>query len=262
MNARARIGALCLIAMLAACSTATHDAPGQARTPVGPVMTAPASARQYVVDPQASRIRFIVRRGGTLARLGHNHVILARQIDGRIHVADDPARSVLGLTLPVDGFEVDPADERAALGEGFGPVPESAVKGTRINMLGARVLDAARFPEVRVDTVRVQPRGGVLDITVRIHLHGAARDVTVPVDVVRDGAMLRARAGFPIRQSDFGMTPLSVLGGALQVEDGVEVRMVLVAREVARQASGPQACGGRALTPCDNPSLFGGAAGA
>lgn len=234
MSARARLGGLCLVAFLAACGTATHDTPGQARAPVGPVMTAPEAARQYVVDPQASRIRFIVRRGGSLARLGHNHVILARQIDGRIHLADDPARSVLRLTLPVEGFEVDPADERAALGEGFGPVPESAVKGTRINMLGAKVLDAARFPEVRVDTVRVQPRGGMLDITVRIHLHGSARDVTVPVEVVRDGAILRARAGFTILQSDFGMTPLSVLGGALQVEDGVEVRMTLVAREVAR----------------------------
>lgn len=229
MSARARLGGLCLIASLAACTTATPDAPGQAQAPVGPVLSAPEAARSYAVDPQASRIRFIVRRGGSLARLGHNHVIMARQINGVIRSADSPQRSTVELSLPVSGFEVDPPDERAALGEGFGPVPEAAVAGTRKNMLGDQVLEAARFPVVTIETVRVAPKASDWDITVRITLHGVARDLTVPVQVTRDGTMLRARAEFSVRQRDFGITPLSVLGGALQVEDEVEVRMLLVA---------------------------------
>jgi len=202
----------------------------QATDTLPPLAVAPSEARVYRVDPDASRIRFIVRRGGTLARLGHNHVILARQVEGDIRLASDPSRSTVTLALPVSGFQVDPADERAALGEGFGPVPDAAVKGTTHNMLGEKVLDAARYPGVRVETVGIHLAGERFEVTVRITLHGVSRDQTIPVTLEQSQGRLEARAGFSVTQSDFGITPLAVLGGALQVEDAVEVRMDLIAR--------------------------------
>lgn len=195
-----------------------------------PLATPVPDATRFVVDAAASRVRFVVRRAGTLARLGHNHVILARRIEGEIALAPELTRSTVTLRLPVDGFEVDPPAERAALGEGFEPVPEQAVIGTRRNMLGPRVLDASRHATVRIDTVAVVEYGDALSITLRIRLREVSRDLTVPVAFTREGDTLSATAAFEIRQSDFGITPLSVLGGALQVDDGVSVRLRIVAR--------------------------------
>jgi len=54
----------------------------------------------------------------------------------------------------------------------------------------------------------------------------------VPVAIdYRDG-QLAVTAVFAINQTDFGITPLSVLGGALQVADTVKVRMRVVAQRV------------------------------
>ncbi|QID16281.1 YceI family protein [Nitrogeniibacter mangrovi] len=197
--------------------------------PSRPLASAPADAARYAVDAARTRIRFIVRRAGTLARLGHNHVIIARQVTGVVALAPALRRSTVSLRLPVAGFEVDPPEARAALGEGFEPVPDAAVAGTRRNMLGERVLDATRYPAVRVDTVAVEPGPDAVHLTVRITLRGVSRDLRVPVDFVRQGDTLEARAQFEIRQTDFGMTPLAVLGGALQVADAVTVRLHLVA---------------------------------
>jgi hypothetical protein len=45
----------------------------------------------------------------------------------------------------------------------------------------------------------------------------------------RDQQMLLARGTLRILQSDFGITPFSVGGGAIQVADEVDVRFAIVA---------------------------------
>jgi len=214
--------------LLAGCSTAPREAASDA-VALPPLAQASKDARRFTVRADASEIRFIVRRAGTLARLGHNHVIFARQIEGTIALAPALARSTVSLRLSVSGFEVDPPAARAALGAGFAPVPEQAVVGTRRNMLGARVLDASRYPVVRIDTVALAGAGGTFTATVRVTLRDVAKDVSVPVAFTRDGDTLTVSAAFDVRQSDFGITPMSVLGGALQVDDTVAVNLRIVA---------------------------------
>ncbi len=224
---------LCLawaVTVLVACSGAPGMR-GTASTEPGGAVAVPApDALRYSVVAERSEIRFIVRRAGTLARLGHNHVILARGVEGVVAVAPELDRSSVQLRLPVVGFEVDPPAARAALGAGFEPVPPQAVAGTRRNMLSDKVLDAARHVAVEVDTVAVAP--GAADtvlMTVRMRVRGVARDQQIPVTVTRDRSHLDARAEFTVRQRDFGITPLSVLGGALQVADAVTVKLHIVA---------------------------------
>jgi hypothetical protein len=45
----------------------------------------------------------------------------------------------------------------------------------------------------------------------------------VPLSIDMQGTALVARGSFRILQSDFGITPFSVAGGAIQVADPVEV---------------------------------------
>jgi hypothetical protein len=47
---------------------------------------------------------------------------------------------------------------------------------------------------------------------------------------MQQGDLLTVVAAFRVRQSDFDLTPLAVLGGKLQVSDPVDIRLRLVAR--------------------------------
>ena len=220
----------CALGLLTACQLAPPESPG-ATAARGPVAIAPADAVPHRIDSERSRIQFIVRRGGSLARLGHNHVILARQVSGTLALAPEPARSTLSLRLPVEHFEVDPPAVRESLGEGFAPVSDSAVTGTRRNMLGDKVLDATSYPVVEVDTVSIRPLARGYEATLRITLRGQTRDLNVPVSLMPEPTGLALRSTFSVRQSDFGITPLAVLGGALRVEDAVEISLELIAQK-------------------------------
>jgi hypothetical protein len=64
---------------------------------------------------------------------------------------------------------------------------------------------------------------------VAVTLKGVERIQAVPVSVTRDAAGVLARGALTLRQSDFGITPFSVAGGAIQVADVLEVSFVIVA---------------------------------
>jgi hypothetical protein len=49
------------------------------------------------------------------------------------------------------------------------------------------------------------------------------------VSVTRDATGVVARGALRLRQSDFGITPFSVAGGAIQVADVLDVSFVIVA---------------------------------
>ena len=67
-------------------------------------------------------------------------------------------------------------------------------------------------------------------VTARVTLRGTTRDLTFPAAVIRAGDGLVVIAGFPIRQTDFGIQPFSALNGGLRVRDALDVRVRVVAR--------------------------------
>jgi len=218
--------------LLAACQTAPSisgaAAPATAPLPALPV----AGAIHYVLDAGHSDVRFLVYRAGALASFGHNHVIQAKEMSGDVYLAPDFQASGFSLTLPVAGFVVDAPDARAVEGPDFAKQPSTAaIDGTRKNMLGPDLLDAAHYPEVRVRSVRLLGPDWGPDATVRIELHGVSRDLTVPIAVEQSGDSLTVTGGFDLKQSDFGLKPFSVLGGGLQVADTLHVRFHLVAQK-------------------------------
>ncbi|QBQ39305.1 YceI family protein [Pseudoduganella plicata] len=171
------------------------------------------------IDPQASLIAITVRRGGPLARLGHDHVVAARTLVGEI----DPAHNRAVLRFRVDALTVDEPGLRRAAGLDTQPSSE-AIEGTRRNML-TRVLDAERYPWVEVTIER--SRSG--NVSAAITLHGVTRryDVPAAIEATPDG--LRASGTLTLRQTDFGLVPFAVLGGAMAVQDALEMRFDIVA---------------------------------
>ncbi|HET7395213.1 MAG TPA: YceI family protein [Gammaproteobacteria bacterium] len=220
--------ALTLVSLLiAGCAGMVAKSPA-ALPALTPLVT--AGAEHYTIHSADSEIRFLVYRAGPLAAFGHNHVIHAATIHGNIYLNPDFALSGFAFTLPVNDFRVDEPAQRAAEGPDFASQPsDAAISGTRHNMLGALLLDAVRYPEITVRSVRVTGSQTSPIVTARITLHGVQHDLEVPVAVSGTGPRLIVSGKFQIKQSDFGITPFSILGGGLQVADVVKVDFRIMA---------------------------------
>jgi len=216
-----------LVAILAAtlvvipgCATREPSAPASGTQPPGyPAREYERAIAEgkavYRVDPAGSTVVIEVRRAGSLARLGHDHVVAGYDIRG--YVMPDSNRADLYIAL--DALVVDEAKLRAQAGFDTEPTAD-AIAGTRRNMLN-RVLEAERFPFAVVsvgalDAERVAP--------VSITLHGTTRTMGVPLQVDATPDEWLVAGSFALNQTDFGIVPLSLLGGAIEVQDAVAVR--------------------------------------
>lgn len=162
----------------------------------------------YRVDPAQSLVVIEVRRGGSLARLGHDHVVSARNLEG--FVAPDAGRADLRVAL--DGLAVDEPELRKAAGLETQP-SESDIAGTRANML-EKVLETGKFPDA---LIRVAREGDALGVI--LTLHGVTRALRAPASVRVEGGLVEVSGRLEFNQTDFGITPFSVLGGAVAVQD-------------------------------------------
>jgi len=188
----------------------------------------------YVIDAARSRLLIYAYRGGTMARLGHNHVLRATQINGYVHVPASAAATGarFDLRVPLAQLLIDEPELRAATGDAFAGERSAAdIASTQHNMLGPDNLDAARFPDVRVHASAISGDWPALVADIEITLHGVTRAMTVPLLVHHEQAELTVTGALALRQSDFGITPYSALLGLLAVQDAVTIRFELIARE-------------------------------
>lgn len=225
---------LAALVILAGCRSITAPPPStnasQSQSVDSAATTARAGTRRLQVDPERTVVTVIVRRAGPLAKLGHDHVITSADEAGSVWLGDTPADSSFQLTLPVERFDVDMPQARAVAGPEFAaPVPDDARQGTRRNMLRAEVLDGEHFPAI---TLRSSATSGVWPqpiVRVAVTLKGVEREQEIAVAVERDGNGVIARGELRLNQTDFGMRPFSVAGGAIQVADTLEIRFEIAA---------------------------------
>lgn len=180
------------------------------------------------IDPAASLIVVTVRRGGPLARLGHDHVVASHQVDGL--VAPGRGRADFGFRL--DRLAVDEAGLRQQARLDTTPSAD-AIAGTRHNML-TRVLEADRYPLVALRVQGAPQSAGSLGkatqtVQLSVTLHGVSRSYPAPLSLAPNGSGLVASGTLALRQSDFGITPMSILHGAMTVADTMELRYRIVA---------------------------------
>lgn len=192
----------------------------------------------YEVDPNRTLVTVYAYRDGSLARMGHDHVIASRDVSGYVllqphdgatrAVEADLYASLAAMTVDEDALRAD---------AGFTTEPsEKDREGTRGNML--KSLQAAAHPFVRVSIRSDTLPGNRTDIPVNVSLHGMTREVPVPVDVVVGNESVTAAGEFTVRQSDFGIAPFSVLGGALAVRDELDIHFEINARRIGTGMDG------------------------
>lgn len=189
-------------------------------------------AELYRLSGAESSLRILVYRGGTLASLGHNHVLGSHALSGYVWRHPQLTRAGFALAVPVDTFIVDDNDARREEGADF-PVniSEQAKEGTRRNLLGPAVLDAERFPRVLLKSLEISGADAP-QVVAALTIKDVTRRIAMPVALREDGGALRVRGEFAIEQTAFGITPYSVALGALQVQNELRIKFELVARPV------------------------------
>ena len=189
----------------------------------------------YRIDADQSELRILVYRAGPLAHFGHNHVMVNRAIRGTVNVAAAPSESVFRLSVPVAAFVVDDPQARREEGGDFaGDIPDDAKSGTLHNMLSAALLNADEFPAITVSSVTESggqnaPGAGEWTATVAISIAGHDSKVDVPFTLHMDSHRLSATGSLELRQTALGLTPFSLMLGALQVQDAMTIKFEIVA---------------------------------
>jgi hypothetical protein len=174
----------------------------------------PSEAQPRAIDPTRSTVTVRVFKSGLFRAFADDHVIEASVAEGSL---DDSAMPTVQIAIDVRAMRVlDPS---------LSPKDRQEVQ-TR--MLGAEVLDGERFPHIRFRSVTVQRADpGRWSVRGELDVHGQTHPVTV--NVVREQGHYRGSTA--LKQSVFGITPISVAGGTVKVKDEIKVDFDIVTTE-------------------------------
>jgi hypothetical protein len=228
-----RIGVLALLVAGCGAPKPRPAAPAPSKPP------APATGHAYHIDASQSELRILVYRAGPLARFGHNHVMVNRSLRGTVDLAEPLAASAFRVEVPVASFVVDDAQARREEGSDFAAeVPDDAKSGTLHNMLSEALLNADQFPVMSLDSRAAaraadRPSNGAADrtltVSVIVSVAGHASTIDVPLTLHQEAQRLSASGTLELRQTALGLTPYSLMLGALQVQDAMTVKFTFIA---------------------------------
>jgi polyisoprenoid-binding protein YceI len=180
--------------------------------------------RSYEVDARRSQVTITVGKSGLFGFAGHAHEVVAPSVSGEV-IADpgDPIGSTVTLSFETAALRVT----------GRGEPPQDVPK-VQANMIGPKVLDVVRFPGITFRSIAVTGRAAAagawdLEVSGDLGLHGVTRRLSLPLRVQMEGDSLTASGTAVLRQTDFGIKPLTV-GGVVKVKDEVTVIYRIAAR--------------------------------
>jgi polyisoprenoid-binding protein YceI len=192
------------------------------------LMTSSLGGR-FVVDPAASSLHIHTGRAGILKFAGHDHDIRGLGMSGEILAdTENVAASRVTITLDATRLEVEREGE-----------PPADVAQVQERMLGPDVLDTARFPEIVFRSISASghsgPHGSAFDMEIQgdLSLHGVTRRIALRLKAAIEGDLLKASGEARLRQTDYGLNPVSAVAGTVRVKDEVLVRYSIVARRAS-----------------------------
>jgi polyisoprenoid-binding protein YceI len=178
---------------------------------------------RFAIDTNASRFRVQAFATGMLSVFGHNPTIGLRDYDGEIQfVPDTYEKALVQVTVRAGAMEVldeMKSDDRKKLEQ----------------LMYGEVLDVQRFPTASYESKQITVQKVSDDLVVahvsgELSFHGATQTLPMDARVTRLGNMLRISGEFPLRQSDYGIKPVSFAAGALRLKDELKFSFELVAR--------------------------------
>lgn len=170
------------------------------------------------IDSASSLVVIEARRSGALSALGHDHVVASHDVGG--YVA--PREGVADLYVPLSQLVVDEETLRAKAHLDTHPTQDE-IALTRSHMLDT-MLEAERFPYALIRAWGTPSTQDGADLTLSLTLHGSTRILHAPATVTAFDDGIHASGSLSFNLTDFGITPYSVLGGAVRVRDRVDLQ--------------------------------------
>ena len=191
---------------------------------VGGLSVRAAGPRTFNVEPGQSRALIDVGKSGAFSFAGHTHEVEAPVASGIVHLdTDDPSHNNVRLEFNAAAIRVT----------GKGEPPDDVPKVQQI-MLSEQVLDVRRYPAITFESTSVTAKGSAaaleLSVAGRLTIRGKTQAVTAPVAVKLAGDRLTATGKFVVKQTDYGITPISV-GGVVKVKNELNITFTIAARE-------------------------------
>jgi len=186
--------------------------------------TAKATLVHYVVDARASRFTVQAFASGILSAMGHNPRIGIRAFTGEVDFnAEALQANHLRLSMKANSLGV------------LDDISDKDRREIELAM-NEQVLESARYPDIiyEAPAVTVTHLGGSLYSAVllgALSFHGTTHNQSVTARIALFDEMLRSSGEFTLKQSDYGIKPVSVAGGALKVKDELKFSFEMVARK-------------------------------
>jgi polyisoprenoid-binding protein YceI len=175
--------------------------------------TAAPGAENRPIDVERSTLTVFVDKSGLFSAFADDHVISAPIASGSISF-DAP----LAVEVRVRSANLKVLDPK---------LPADTRAEVQARMLGPEVLDSGKFPDITFTSTSIKSLGADRwMVTGRLTIHGETRSTTFSV-VRQDG---RFRGTVALRQRDFGIEPISILGGTVRVKDELKIEFDVVAR--------------------------------
>jgi len=172
----------------------------------GLASVAPASAEERPIDTEQSTITVRVFKSGLFRAFADDHVIQAPLAEGSL---DDSANPHVQVAIDASRMRV--------LDPGLSAKDRQEVQS---RMLGAEVLDTTRFQRISFRSVAIQQLDkGAWLVRGELALHGRTNPITMKVSL--DNGHYKGSA--TLRQRDFGIVPISIVGGTVKVKDEVKI---------------------------------------
>jgi polyisoprenoid-binding protein YceI len=191
-------------------------------------LSAAPAAATYSVDSGRSTLTVTVGKGGLFKAFGHDHLIRATRLSGLVRFDEDQP----------EGASVDFVVDAASLSVIDPGESDAGRQSIQLTMLSDKVMDVQRFPSITftsggVSSAVQTAEGRDLVVQGVLRLHGVDRPVRVPVHVAIDRGVLRVRGEVSLRQTEFGITPVTVAGGMVRVKDELTISFEIIAVHAA-----------------------------
>ena len=189
-----------------------------------------APAEDYVLDAEASEVVVLVYKAGVAARLAHDHVIVAKQLSGRLtYDPAQPLASKVSVTVQAASLSVDEPELVKKHGLPGAPSPDDR-KTIHDTLISAEQLHVEKYPTITFVSTGLSKVKDDLYLSGDFTLRGVTKRVTFLVKLELQDGVLRGKGRFPVKQSDFGYEPYSAFLGAVKVKDRALISVELVAR--------------------------------
>lgn len=198
-----------------------------------------STMERYEIDAEASDVYVHLRPapGTLLSGLSHEHVIVARQISGRVEWDPNrPEACWVEVDVPVAGLDVDPPAKREEMAFDK-DLSDGDRKKVDRNMRAKGQLWAEEHPSIRFRGTRCEVlEDGVLQLEGSLTIRGVSNSLSLPIRVDRDDDGLRARVEFDQTHRAYGFEPYSALLGSLKNDETISFHVDLRARRVKAPA--------------------------